>query len=542
MKLRKILASLTAVTCCACSMPNVLLGFGGKTFAADSSIGEIDGVISYFTFESSDDGWKNRGSATVEVSASEGFNSNKSLYVSGRTASWNGASLPLPEKLSTGKTYSFSANVKYTSGSATDTFYMKLEYKDASGTTCYDPIAEAAANKDEWVQLSNTKYTIPSDAEGATLYIETAESTVSFYLDDVVIAAEGTKIDGAGEAKTYRRGDLDGSGDIDALDIAILRKVVNGEAKSSYADIDQSQTVDSFDVEYLQQFVKGEISEFPVNKPPAPEHRLMSEYTDVVSKTVVNLEPNDSHSEKPGTQYGTVKSGSYYSSTCRKNKPYNILLPAGYSEDKEYPVLYVMHGYWETQDRMIKEGNGTMYTRQIIGNAIAAGEAEDMIVVFPYIYSSATQDSCSGMDDANNQAYDNFINDLTKDLMPYIEQNYSVKTGRDNTAITGFSMGGRESLLIGMQRPDLFGYVGAICPAPGVTGSFKWKSEEEAPYLLFITAGSNDEVVYTTPSGYHDNFTKNGVPHVWHYVNGGYHGDNSIHAHIYNFVRAVFKA
>ena len=144
------------------------------------------------------------------------------------------------------------------------------------------------------------------------------------------------------------------------------------------------------------------------------------------------------------------------------------------------------------------------------------------------------------MDDANNAAYDNFINDLTKDLMPHIESTYSVKTGRENTAITGFSMGGRESLLIGMKRPDLFGYVGAICPAPGVTGAFKWESDEVAPHIVFITAGGNDKTVYDIPSGYDKEFTKNGVPHIWHYVNNGYHGDNSIHAHLYNFVRAIF--
>ena len=46
---------------------------------------------------------------------------------------------------------------------------------------------------------------------------------------------------------------------------------------------------------------------------------------------------------------------------------------------------------------MIIKGNSTMYTKQIIGNAIAAGEAKDMIVVFPYVYSSETQDSCSAM-------------------------------------------------------------------------------------------------------------------------------------------------
>ena len=256
---------------------------------------------------------------------------------------------------------------------------------------------------------------------------------------------------------------------------------------------------------------------------------------------VANKEPDSERQEKGGVQYGTVKSDKYFSTTCNREKPFNILIPANYDPNKKYPVMYIMHGYYENQNRMIIKGNDTMYTRQIIGNAIAEGEAEEMICVFPYIYSSATQKDCSGMDDNNNRAYDNFINDLTKDLMPYIEKNYSVKTGRDNTAITGFSMGGRESLLIGMKRPDLFGYIGAICPTPGVTGDFKWKSGEE-PHLLFMTAGSNDEVVYTTPNGYHDSFTKNGVPHIWHYVNGGYHGDNSIHAHIYNFVRAAFKA
>ena len=74
-----------------------------------------------------------------------------------------------------------------------------------------------------------------------------------------------------------------------------------------------------------------------------------------------------------------------------------------------------------------------------------------MIAVFPYIYASEKQDSCSGMNEENNAAYDNFINELTNDLMPYIESHYSVKTGKDNTAIMGFSMGGRESLYISMK-------------------------------------------------------------------------------------------
>ena len=170
-----------------------------------------------------------------------------------------------------------------------------------------------------------------------------------------------------------------------------------------------------------------------------------------------------------------------------------IYLPDDYdTSNKQYPVLYAMHGYWQTEDTLIDETDKSMRLRQIIGNAIASGEAKDMIVVFPYIYASETQDSCSGMNEANNTAYDNFINELTNDLMPYIESHYSVKTGKDNTAIMGFSMGGRESLYISMKRPDLFGYVGAVCPAPGVSPGLIAKSDfqytDESPYLLLLTA------------------------------------------------------
>ncbi len=349
----------------------------------------------------------------------------------------------------------------------------------------------------------------------------------------------------AGETQAMLRGDVNFDGTINALDFTLAKRgFLNGFADANAekaADVNESDDVTLEDLVLLQKFLLCHITEFPIVEKP-DKMKTISEYTPIVTANVKEFETDDSKQEKAGVQYGKVQSGSYYSTTCNRNKPYNILLPTNYSTDKTYPVLYVMHGYWENQDRMIIKGNNTMYTRQIIGNAIAEGAAEDMIVVFPYIYSSATQDSCNAMDDANNAAYDNFINDLIKDLMPHIEKTYSIKTGRENTAITGFSMGGRESLLIGMKRPDLFGYVGAICPAPGVTGSFKWNSEEEAPSLVFITAGSNDTVVYSTPDGYHKSFSTNGVPHIWHYVNGGYHGDNSIHAHLYNFVRAVFKA
>lgn len=527
-----------------------------STFVVDLGSANTDpdenGWYFHDEFEADTCSWEGRGAAGVMTSGRTNYAGKEALLVQDRTAAWNGATKALNAKAFVpGKEYSFSVNASYFDGDLTDTFYLKLQYTDANGDTQYDSIATAKGVQGKWVQLANTNYTIPAGAKDMQIYVETADTTNNFYIDEAIGAVAGTVIPGAGAIdvpETLIPGDVNLDGVIDGFDLAAAKRGLaaggfDNVFSAKVADVNKSTVFDAEDVQELSSFLLKKATAFTDQTPPEPEKRAytMQEYTDMISKMVVEKEPDASHNEQAGVQYGTVKSGSYYSTTCKRNKPYNILLPANYSSSKKYPVLYCMHGYWENQDRMIIKGNGTMYTRQIIGNAIAAGEAEDMIVVFPYIYSSATQDSCSAMDNANNAAYDNFINDLVVDLMPHIESTYSVKTGRDNTAITGFSMGGRESLLIGMKRSDLFGYVGAICPAPGVTGAFKWNSDEEAPHLLFITAGSNDTVVYSNPENYHNNFTKNSVPHIWHYVNGGYHGDNSIHAHMYNFVRAIFK-
>lgn len=519
------------------------------------SAAESDYIL-HSTFESGEESWTPRGSATVAQSSKIACAGTNSLYVSGRTDSWNGCTFALGSSFKAGSEYSFSANVAYTSGSDTDIFHLTLQYNNASGETQYDKIATATAAKNQWTQLANTSYTIPADAADMQLYIETDTSTTSFYADEIIAAPGGTIIEApdAPEIPITTRpgeffaGDVNLDTKVDIYDLVPARSgVISGafssETAAYAADVNADTFNDISDLALLSQYIIGRDVE--LKKPEVSssgEMRTISVYTAEVEPNVIEFDTNDSRQEKAGVQYGTIVSKSYYSDFCKREKKYNVLLPAGYSEDKKYPVMYVMHGYYENQDRMIIKGNGTMYTRQIVGNAIAEGAAEDMILVFPYIYSSQTEADCSGMNDANNIAYDNFEKVLTTELMPLIEKEYSVATGRENTAITGFSMGGRESLLIGMKHPDKFGYVGAICAAPGVTGSFNFASEEEAPSLIFLTAGSNDEVVYTTPEGYHNNFTKNNVPHIWHYVNGGYHGDNSIHAHLYNFVRFAFKA
>ncbi|MCM1270864.1 MAG: alpha/beta hydrolase-fold protein [Ruminococcus flavefaciens] len=504
-----------------------------------------NGYFFHDTFEGDVFDWESRGSASVILSGRTAYEGSESLLVQERTAAWNGGMKKLnPKVFVPGNEFSFSADVMYFDGDAVNNFFMKLEYTGSDGETHYSSIAQAKAVKGEWVQLANTNYTIPTDASDMKLYIETENDTNNFYIDEAIGALPGTVIKGAGEI-TFILGDVNCDGTIDSFDLVATRKGILGNFKSNVAalaaDVNQDGKTTVADLVMLKEYILGVINKFE----KAPANKMtMKEYTEKVAPLLKETEPDEERNEKPGVQYGTVSKQSYWSTTCNRQKNFNILLPANYSENKKYPVLYAMHGYWQNEDTLIDESDESMRTRQIIGNAIASGEAEEMIVVFPDIYSSATQPACTAMDDANNAAYDNFINDLTKDLMPYIESHYPVKTGRDNTAITGFSMGGREALIIGMKRPDLFGYVGAICPAPGVhdvvsIADFKYNDVE--PYLLLLTAGSNDTVVYSTPSGYNDDLTNNGVPHIWQYVTGGYHGGNSIRAHIYNYVRWIFK-
>ncbi len=242
---------------------------------------------------------------------------------------------------------------------------------------------------------------------------------------------------------------------------------------------------------------------------------------------------------------------SYYSSVAKKNKNAVVILPPNYSTSKKYPVVYVNHGIFGS------EGDMVGYCKSIGGNLMASGEAEEMILVSCAMYTSATSNQCQGITVEECAKYDAFREDLIESLMPYMEKNYSIKTGRENTGICGFSMGGRESLYIGITRPEYFGYIGAASPAPGVTpgadmfmahpgnmseSEFKVKNHTYDPYLLMITGGTNDTVVGTFPKQYHEILTTNGQPHIWQEIQGGGHDASCVNPLMYNFLKNVFKA
>lgn len=219
------------------------------------------------TFEGELDGWSGRGNAEVSTSGRTAYVGKEALLVQNRTAAWNGAARNLnPKAFVAGNTYSFSTNVQYFDGDATDTFYFKLQYTDANGDTQYDTIAEGTAIQGEWMQLANKNYKIPEGATNLQIYVETKDSTNNFYLDEVIGAVGGTSIIGAGEAPTLTLGDVNADGVINVLDLSLAKHGVSsgfsGNAAKLAADVDQNGIVDAADVKMLQDYLLGRISVF----------------------------------------------------------------------------------------------------------------------------------------------------------------------------------------------------------------------------------------------------------------------------------------
>lgn len=258
---------------------------------------------------------------------------------------------------------------------------------------------------------------------------------------------------------------------------------------------------------------------------------------------------------------GTVEDIEYPSTVITEGevvmRKAKVVLPKDYTEDKKYPVVYLNHGIFGNETSLYGDN-----VQNVVWNAIANGDAEEMIAVFPNCCANETgNDNGLGFNAQHYAAYTNFLNDLNECLMPYINENYSTLTGRENTAICGFSMGGRVSLHIGFTLQDTFRYIGACCPAPGIFehndygvhedglfthDTFTLKDEYMNDTLVLIAEGNTDTVVGNStnadkhfPYDYHLALEDNGVPHLFFTYQGGH--DGSVYKKgMYNFFRRIF--
>lgn len=236
--------------------------------------------------------------------------------------------------------------------------------------------------------------------------------------------------------------------------------------------------------------------------------------------------------------YGERVAIEYFSTTTGVARKANVILPPDYDENTTYPVVYLLHGIGGDENEWF-QGKPV----EILGNLMASGEAVPFIAVVPNIRARENDHNFDDMyQQSHFDAFNNFINDLQKDLMPYIAENYNVYNDREHNAICGLSMGGMESLNIGFQLLDKFAYIGAFSPAPTLdTSLLKVDDSSYTPAYVLICTGSSDDTVGDNPYNYHKVLEENGVEHDFYLVPEGHHDFGVWNQGLYNFAKNVFQ-
>ena len=237
--------------------------------------------------------------------------------------------------------------------------------------------------------------------------------------------------------------------------------------------------------------------------------------------------------------HGEVKVVEYDSKTLGLRRMLRVYTPPGYTRDRKYPVLYLQHGLGNTSTEWAQRARAPI----IIDNLLAEKKIlQPFIIVFPSGNATATlADEKQG--DRTQASYGApYHEDLLKDIIPFVESHYSVHTDRDHRAIAGMSMGGGQTLNIGLTNLDTFGWIAAVAAAPNTRPAAELIPDPAALKrlkLLWLSVGNRDNL-FRVSKGVHDYVTEKGVPHVWRVDTNGH--DTAVMSHsLYHFAQKLFK-
>jgi S-formylglutathione hydrolase FrmB len=159
-----------------------------------------------------------------------------------------------------------------------------------------------------------------------------------------------------------------------------------------------------------------------------------------------------------------IEYGSLQSSALGRELKYAVQLPASYDKEKnrQYPVLYFLHGMNGTEGDFQKRGVGAAVTRMR-----QSGKVGEFIIVAPAGENSFYINAKNGL---------RYEDAIIKDLIPHIEKSYRAVGKGEGRAIQGISMGGFGALSLAFRHPEMFSSVTAHSSAlfealPNPTGT-----------------------------------------------------------------------
>jgi enterochelin esterase-like enzyme len=231
--------------------------------------------------------------------------------------------------------------------------------------------------------------------------------------------------------------------------------------------------------------------------------------------------------------HGVIHHHFYKSQIAGDQRDYYVYTPPGYDPQAKtpYPVLYLLHGYSDTASAWTAVGRANI----ILDNLIAEGKVKPLVVVMPLGYGTMemverTPEFAAKFRDAalRQRNYDRFREALFQEVMPAVEKAYDISRDRDERAIAGLSMGGAETLLVGLNNLDRFSYVGAFS-----AGGLGEDLDEQFPkldasanqklHLLWVSCGTEDFLInsnrkfheWLEAKGVHSKYVETPGMHTW---------------------------
>ena len=217
--------------------------------------------------------------------------------------------------------------------------------------------------------------------------------------------------------------------------------------------------------------------------------------------------------------HGQVSYCTYKSSVLGEYRPLLVYTPAGYSKGKKYPVFYLISGTTDTEETWFKVGK----VNYILDNLIAEGKAAEMIVVMPYGYMNNGTPRPDTM--AAAEMYTTFTRELTECIIPFVEANFKVKTGRENRAIAGFSRGGGQSLFAAYTNIDKFAYLASYSAylTPAVMDKYFPDIRERVSKLKLMWFGvGTSDFLYHNVLDHQAYFDAKGIGYEKMFTDGGH--------------------
>jgi len=184
--------------------------------------------------------------------------------------------------------------------------------------------------------------------------------------------------------------------------------------------------------------------------------------------------------------HGQVQQVLFHSPSTQTERRAFVYTPAEYAANpkKRYPVLYLQHGWGEDETAWSNQGHANL----IMDNLIAEGKCRPFIIVMTYGMTNEVR-----WGHMHEFDWTQFQRVLMDELVPYVDANFRTQADRSHRAMAGLSMGGMETRMATLARPEVFGYWGLFSGGTYAPADLEGKQK---PLYIFTTCGSKE-----TPQG-----------------------------------------